>query len=89
MRKVLDNFSENPISFGLEFEYSGIDGNGREVLEFDNRYAHRRTWTYQEDGTAGVEVDSPPFTSLEEAVKEIKNQFNWWKRENYGLYSYH
>jgi hypothetical protein len=70
------------VSFGIEFEFDVVTKTGRVIAEVF--YPGRRyipTWYYQDDTTTAVELRSPVFTSIDHAIKEISDQFNYWTSE--------
>ena len=65
------------ITFGIEFEYGHIYPEGDvsyRHIPIDNRLL-LRNWHYQSDLTAGCEISTPIFTSLQQAVENISQQF--------------
>ncbi|MEM2352311.1 MAG: GNAT family N-acetyltransferase [Thermoproteota archaeon] len=79
------------ISFGFEFEFDVLDDRGNYV---GHRCCFHRPlasdWDYQEDLTATVELRSPVFTNLQQAVDSIAAQFRLWCNEfpNLAPYAY-
>ena len=74
------------ISFGIEFEFDVIeryDQSDYDIFDrcFERGYLTVGNWDYQTDPTAGVELRSPVFTNLENAIEEIKREFSYWIRE--------
>jgi ribosomal protein S18 acetylase RimI-like enzyme len=77
------------VSFGIEFEFDVVTETGRVISEVF--YPGRRyipTWYYQDDTTTAVELRSPVFTSIDHAIKEISEQFNYWTSELDGYAPY-
>jgi ribosomal protein S18 acetylase RimI-like enzyme len=79
------------VSFGIEFEFDVIKSDGSKITrEFPRGRIPIDTWDYQEDRTCAVELRSPIFTSIDQALEEISNQFNYWcyELEGYAPYPY-
>lgn len=71
------------ISFGIEFEFDVINDRGERVTSgLPRRYFCVEGWGYQNDPTATVELRSPVFTSVEEAVESISREFTEWCEAN-------
>jgi len=67
------------VSFGIEFEFDIIKSDGTKIrTEFPRGRIPIDTWGYQDDHTCAVELRSPVFTSIDHALEEISNQFNYW-----------
>jgi len=76
------------ISFGVEFEFDFIGRRGGTSVEPDSRYARTGRWGYQPDRTAGSEIRSPVWTSINEAVDDIKEEFEYWISVNDEIVPY-
>jgi ribosomal protein S18 acetylase RimI-like enzyme len=67
------------VSFGIEFEFDVIHKSGRVTSQvFYEGRTFIPSWDYQDDHTAGVELRTPVLTSLDQAISEISQQFNYW-----------
>jgi len=68
-----------PTSFGIEFEFDLINENRfvSHAASFEHRLSLDNWWR-SDDRTAAVEICTPPYTSIGEAVENIKEQFNLW-----------
>jgi len=78
-------------SFGIEFEFDIIKRDGSKIME--EFYAGRKCvdgWDYQCDYTCAVELRSPVWTKLDQAVQDIKHEFNYWCEvlSDYAPYAY-
>ena len=77
------------VSFGIEFEFDTISKDGQRIYyDSDNRYYTVEDWDYQGDLTATVELRSPVFTSVIEAVRSIEKEFRAWAQKNEGVAPY-
>jgi ribosomal protein S18 acetylase RimI-like enzyme len=77
------------ISFGIEFEFDIIDREGHIITHSArNPYRHISEWGCQDDPTAGCELRSPVFTSIEQAIESIKQQFTYWVTQLDGYVPY-
>jgi GNAT superfamily N-acetyltransferase len=77
------------VSFGIEFEFDVVHKSGRVISEvFYEGRTYIPSWYYQDDHTAGVELRSPVMTSMDQAISEISQQFNYWAEtlEDYAPY---
>jgi len=77
-----------PVSFGVEFEFDFIGRRGGTHVDPNSRYARTGRWGYQPDQTAGSEIRSPVWTSINEAVNDIKEEFEYWISVNDGIVPY-
>jgi len=67
------------VSFGIEFEFDIIKSDGTKIRhEYPPGRYCIRGWDYQCDSTCAVELRSPVFVSVDQAVNEIRRQFNKW-----------
>ena len=81
--------SAPPISFGIEFEFDVVSRDGQRVYyNSDRRYYTVEGWDYQRDLTATVELRSPVFTNVVEAVRSIREEFKTWAQKNEGVAPY-
>jgi ribosomal protein S18 acetylase RimI-like enzyme len=79
------------VSFGIEFEFDVIKSDGSKIRHmFEDGYRFIRGWNYQSDHTAGVELRSPVWTGLDEAIIDIRDQFSYWcdVLNSYAPYAY-
>jgi len=77
------------ISFGVEFEFNHLDKNGNigsHLAQY--RYATVNQFNYQADPTAGSEIRSPIWTDINQAIKDIGEQFSFWIQKNNGVIPY-
>jgi ribosomal protein S18 acetylase RimI-like enzyme len=78
------------ISFGIEFEFDYVRSNNEVITTYHGRdpYYIAPSWDYQADPTAGSELRSPVFTSLEDYIRECNNQFGHMVLNNRGEIPY-
>jgi len=72
------------VSFGVEFEFFYIKRENGGVITEHNSYGDVRVdgWKAQyDDWTCGWELDSPPYTSIEEAIENLNKQWQKWYSE--------
>ena len=70
------------LSFGIEFENGTISKKGITRSRTGNLFAAKNKWSYQHDGTVAFEINTPVFTSIDEAVVETQDQWRYWKSQN-------
>jgi ribosomal protein S18 acetylase RimI-like enzyme len=67
------------VSFGIEFEFDVIRRDGSKILHtFEEGYRYIGEWSYQCDHTAGVELRSPIWLNIDEAIRDIEDEFRYW-----------
>jgi ribosomal protein S18 acetylase RimI-like enzyme len=77
------------ISFGIEYEFDFISPSGQVFTNYSGaRFAHVEAWGVQDDPTAGAEIWTPVFTSVEEAVESHERQWNEWISRNEPIVPY-
>lgn len=79
------------VSFGVEFEFDIITKNNNVIAEsWPRGKIVTDGWSIQDDPTAVVELRTPIFIDIYEAVNSIKKQFRYWCRmvKCYAPYSY-
>ncbi len=77
------------VSFGIEFEFDHIDHRGVAGSDLaSHRYAVTDRWDYHSDGTVGSELRSPVWTSIDQAIEDIKKEFTYWISKNNGVVPY-
>jgi GNAT superfamily N-acetyltransferase len=66
------------ISFGIEFEFDYVTRCNHVITTYSGRRPHyiAPNWGCQEDHTAGSELRSPVFLSLQQYISECNNQFS-------------
>jgi ribosomal protein S18 acetylase RimI-like enzyme len=70
------------VSFGVEYEFDVIRKDGHIIRSvFYPGRLYLPSWDFQDDQTAAVELRTPILTSLDQAVGEISQQFNYWASE--------
>jgi GNAT superfamily N-acetyltransferase len=79
------------VSFGIEFEFDVIRSDGYKIRDvFYDGWIYVDGWGHQDDHTCSVELRTPVFTSIDQAIDEITRQFNYWcdELEDYAPYPY-
>lgn len=77
------------VSFGIEFEFDVISRDARTIREeFPPGRRCTGSWDYQCDSTCAVELRSPVWDSLDDALYDIRDQFCYWCSELKNLAPY-